>query len=370
MKKIIREKITKIFDKIPFATHLSRKKFMGDFLIGLIASRRVQLQEIAQHIESEASVFSVERRIQSFFKDFEMDYEKVCLLLLMFLPKGKLHLSIDRTEWDFGVYECNILMVVAKSGSMGIPLYWELLDNHSGNSSSKDRCKLLTSLTEVIGVERIGLIVGDREFIGLEWLKFLKSKGINFCMRLPKSHFITLKNGASYSINDLLAQHPERYFENCMIDGVWCNTMLKKLADGDFLFLVGSLPAKQLGNAYRHRWCIEVLFQTFKKRGFDLEATHLKESYKIRKLLVFVSLAVAICSKIEQYMDKKVKPIKIKKHKFKANSFFRTGLDYIRQNLIKQKREFINTCSGWIDKFLRWIELLVYHNQHLIKIFG
>lgn len=110
---------------------------MGDFLIGLIAGRKVQFQEIAQHIESKAEVLSVERRIQGFFKDFEMDYEKVCLLLLMFLPKGKLHLSIDRTEWDFGVYECNILMIVAKNGSMGIPLYWELLDNHSGNSSLK-----------------------------------------------------------------------------------------------------------------------------------------------------------------------------------------------------------------------------------------
>lgn len=263
MKKIIRDKITEIFDKIPLASHLSRKKFMGDFLMGLIASRKVQFQEIAQHIESEAEVSSVERRIQGFFKDFEIDYEKVCLLLLMLLPKGKLHLSIDRTEWDFAVYQCNILMIVAKNGSM-----------------------------------------------------------------------------------------------------------LKKLADGDFLFLVGNLPAKQLGNAYRHRWCIEVLFQTFKQRGFDLEATHLKESYKIRKLLVFVSIAVAICAKMGQYIDKKVKPIKVKKHQYKARSFFRTGLDYIRQNLIKQKQEFINTCLELIDKFLRWIDLQFYHNQMIKKIFG
>lgn len=155
-----------------------------------------------------------------------------------------------------------------------------------------------------------------------------------------------------------------------MVDGVSCNVMLKKLADGDFLFLAGNLPAKQLANAYRHRWCIEVLFQNFKQRGFDLEATHLKESYKIRKLLVFVSIAVAICSKMGQYIDKKVKTIKIKKHQYKANSFFRIGLDYIRQSLIKQKKEFINNCLDLIDKFLRWIELQLYHNQHLKKIFG
>jgi hypothetical protein len=30
-------------------------------------------------------------------------------------------------------------MVIAGSGSMQVPLYWELLDNKSGNSSATDR---------------------------------------------------------------------------------------------------------------------------------------------------------------------------------------------------------------------------------------
>ena len=68
------------------------------------AARAVQFREIALHIESEAKVDSIERNIQSFFKDYEFDYDQVCVLLLLFLPRGKLSLSIDRTEWDFGIY--------------------------------------------------------------------------------------------------------------------------------------------------------------------------------------------------------------------------------------------------------------------------
>ncbi len=52
---------------------------------------------------------------------------------------------------------------------------------------------------------------------------------------------------------------------------------MKKLPDGDFLLLMSSFPAKQLEGIYRRRWCIEVLFQNFKKRGFDLKSTHLRE---------------------------------------------------------------------------------------------
>lgn len=188
MKSIIKDKVIEILNKVPLARNLARKKFIGNFLLGLIDSRKVQFDEIALHIESDAKPESIERQIQAFFKDYEFSYEQVCMLLCLFLPKGKLSLSIDRTEWDFGKYQCNVLMMVAKNGSIGIPLYWSLLDNKSGNSSAENRCDLLDKLIKVIGKERIALIVGDREFIGIEWVKYLKKNQIPFCMRLPKHH--------------------------------------------------------------------------------------------------------------------------------------------------------------------------------------
>ena len=74
-----------------------------------------------------------------FFREVEIDYHCVAALLLSLLPKGKkLRLCIDRTEWDFGKYQVNILMVLVGCGQLQIPLYWELLDNKSGNSNADD----------------------------------------------------------------------------------------------------------------------------------------------------------------------------------------------------------------------------------------
>jgi hypothetical protein len=112
------------------------------------------------------------------------------------LPKkGKLRLCIDRTEWDFGTCQVNILMIVAGIGSMQVPLYWELLDHKSGNSSSDDRIELLELSVALVGKERIGLVIGDREFVGHKWMKYLKEKGLLFVMRLPKHHLIQRLNG-------------------------------------------------------------------------------------------------------------------------------------------------------------------------------
>ena len=55
-------------------------------------------------------------------------------------------------------------MIVAKCRDITIPLYWELLDNNSGNSNTSDRIDLLKKCIRILGVKRIGLFLGDREF--------------------------------------------------------------------------------------------------------------------------------------------------------------------------------------------------------------
>ena len=50
-------------------------------------------------------------------------------------------------------------------GAFQVPLYWELLDNRSGNSTAADRIALLHVCVKLPG-RRIGLVLSDREFVG------------------------------------------------------------------------------------------------------------------------------------------------------------------------------------------------------------
>jgi hypothetical protein len=353
MNKSIENKVTELLEKTNLIENLSRKKFVSMFLVGLISCRNVQFQEVSLQMNSDAKPESTERRIQSFFKDFIFDYAKICAFMLLFLPKGKLQLSIDRTEWDFGKYQCNILMIVAKKGSIAIPLYWQLLDNKSGNSNADDRQNLLEKIIKIIGKNRIDFIVGDREFVGKKWISYLKNNDIPFCMRIPKNHYITLKNGQVFTPENLLEKKTERYFCNCIVDGTRCNVMIKKLHKEECLILIGDFFPKKLGQIYKQRWCIEVLFQNFKARGFNLEDTHLKCNEKLSKLLVFVSIAVGFCTCFGEYLQKKVHKTKMKKHGYLSKSIFRKGLDFIRNAILKAQDDIIEIVINCFDIFIK-----------------
>jgi len=348
-----RVQVAKLFSVCKLAANAARQKFIAELLLALLESKKVQFKELSLHINSEAKESSTERRIQDFFADFEFDYDLVALLLCSFFPKGKLTLCIDRSEWDFGKYQCNILVISVYFKGVGIPLYWELLDNQSGNSGAPARIALLEKCIKILGKNRILRIVGDREFIGKDWISYLVREKINFCLRVPQHHKILLKNGQNTTVAELLSSKKTRFFQGVIVDDNRCNLFIKKLAK-DYLFLIGNEYSKDLGTIYRLRWSIEVLFQSCKQRGFDLESTHLKNSEKIKKLLVFVFLGLAICVNTGILLHKYKKEIKVKNHGYKANSFFRIGLDAWRR-LLKNKVE--KELQEWIAKACRILQI-------------
>lgn len=360
MKEYCNAEITEILDKIPIVKNKARKKFVVLFTLAMIKSRAVQFCEVAQELNAEVIASSNETRIQNFFRQVELNYEQVALLLSMFLPKrGKVTLCIDRTEWDFGKCQVNILMIVVRCKDITIPLYWEMLDNNSGNSNTDDRINLLKKCIALLGAKRIGLFLGDREFIGHRWLKFLKQQGIKFCVRVPKHHKITTTDGLNSKtqrIETWLADRKTIRLKNCMVDGIWANVYAKQLQD-DILFLFGTAKVEYLAQFYQKRWRIECFFQNVKRRGFNLEDTHLKALEKLKKLLALVSIAYAFAANMGLHHHRKVKPIEVKNHGYKANSFSRKGIDLIREGV---RREWKNCPQIFFDfarKFLRWIKL-------------
>ena len=191
-------------------------------------------------------------------------------------------------------------MIVAGSGSMQVALYWELLDNTSGNSSSDDGIELLELCVALLGKERIGLVIGDREFVGHKWIKYLKEKGLLFLMGLPKHHLIQRLDGEVRWVKqlDFQGQAP-LLLKDCLVDGVWGDVWVKPLEAGAYLILLATAKVEFFGQLYRKRWRIETCFQSFKQRGFNLEKTHLKDLNKLKKLVALVSIAYSFCQSVD-----------------------------------------------------------------------
>jgi len=355
---------------MPVVRNLARQKFVSQFILALIKSRNVQFCEVAQHLNDAVKVASNETRIQDFFREVRLDYLVLAQLLLGLLPAtGKLRLCLDRTEWDFGQCQVNILLVTVGRGAFQVPLYWELLDNRSGNSNAADRIALLQICVRLLGKERIGLVLGDREFVGQTWFKWLKDNDLNFIMRLPRHHQLTHPSGRRQAIAELgLAAGQVRRLAHCQVDGVWGQVWVKALAGGDFLFLFGNVGLPYMGQLYARRWTIEQCFQNLKGRGFNLEATHLRCRHKLRKLVALVSLAYAFCLSVGTVAHEKIRPVAYKKHGYPAKSLSRHGLNLLRQ-LIRPQTASNDPLAHIIEALLNWFSRKVARNQST-KIVG
>ncbi len=330
MEQCPQTNIYELIRNLGIVKHKKRQEFICELTAGIIKSRSVVFSQIADKIESGAKVESIERRIQDFFEKVNFDYLMLGVFLMGFVHHDRLLISIDRTEWDFGRTRVNILCAVVSIGKMAVPIYFEMLDNNSGNSNADDRIGLLKSIIGIVGPDRISMLVMDREFVGNKWLSWLRKKGINFCVRVPKNHKITLAEGTVASAEELLGDRKTFYAENVIVDNVIVNLSLTYGKDGELLFLIGTVPCGELTGAYKRRWPIEVFFQALKARGFNMEDSCLQDLKKYRKLFAVVSIAYTLCW-ATGIQDGKKNPVKRKKHGYPQYSVFRRGLNLMRE---------------------------------------
>jgi len=124
VKQRLITKITTLLRRVQLVPHLSRQKFVSQFIVALLKSRSVQFCEVAHHLNDAVKAASNETRIQDFFREADLHYLLLAQLLLTLLPaQGKLRLCLDRTEWDFGRCQVNILLVTVGRGTFQVPLY-------------------------------------------------------------------------------------------------------------------------------------------------------------------------------------------------------------------------------------------------------
>ncbi len=123
--------------------HGARLSFLALFLIALLRVKTINLAEIATGFRNQAKINSNYKRLQRFFKDYDLEYAVIArvIVTLMDIPEPWI-LSLDRTEWSFGQIRFNILMLAVVHQGVAYPLMWEFLAK-KGNSNSEERIDLL-----------------------------------------------------------------------------------------------------------------------------------------------------------------------------------------------------------------------------------
>ena len=203
------------------------------------------------------------RRLQRFFAEFAIDFDMIAgfIFQLFFLTGGKWYLTIDRTNWQWGKSDINILTLAIAYKGIAIPIYWELLDK-KGNSDTPERIALIQKFINRFGKDCIAGILADREFIGNSWFAWLLQERISFYIRIKKNFTTTDSQGRLIRAEALfrglrLASERVLYGKRKILNHELYIAGLR-LADGDLLIVVTNESPGNAVQTYGLRWEIEI----------------------------------------------------------------------------------------------------------------
>lgn len=309
-------------------------------LLALLLVQTVNLKKLACALFGSAQVDSHYRRLQRFLSGFRLDYNALARMIvaLFKFDQGQHYLILDRTNWQWGQSDINILFLCIAYKKIAIPIFWLVL-NKKGNSSTRERCVLIERFIDVFGKASIGGVLGDREFIGKEWFSYLNKHGLAFYFRIKKDADTVNTKGKSIAVSWLF--HGLKLYDLKVIETarpiyghqVFISGM--RIED-DYLIVVTNRSPENAVEIYALRWEIETLFGCLKSKGFHFEDTHITNRDRIKKLIALLTVAFCWAHLTGEWRHEHERTIRLKKHGRPQYNLFRYGLEWITRALIER----------------------------------
>lgn len=316
----------------PWGLRAPSLALLAALVLALIQREDVRLTRLAAQLPGAALQSSKVKQLHRFFKSIRLPEDVLARFVLSFCdPTDRLWLVIDRTNWRLGKTEINILLVAVIHGGQALPLMWTLLP-HGGSSSSAVRNALLERVFLVLPAKRIAGLLGDREFIGRKWFRFLNKTQVAPCIRLKAN---TKVGGMPVwaLFKGIPAGEVHWWYRPLMVYGVPLRVCAVRDAHGHVLYVATLEHGQHALERYSRRWTIECLFKHWKGSGFDLEATHLTHPDRLSTLLALVTLTSVWAWQVGQAEHERA-PIRVLAHGRLAFSIVRYGLNTLKAALV------------------------------------
>lgn len=364
MLPYVRQLVRVLSDRLGW--NRARMKLMARLIRALPIQTTTDLAQPAQVMKPQVETGSTYRRIQRFFAGFAFGYKELGRFLFDLVPSDPPYVAVvDRTEWHFGQTEMNVLMIGIAEGGIAFPIAWTALD-HGGGSGADEHAEVLEQFLQIVDPEQIRALVADREFTGGDFLEVLESREISFVIRLKADRRVgpPLEDWSlpARMFARTCAPEQSRILDEKRVLGgaesipMWVGT--KRLEDGSFLILAArGVDPESMFKLYGQRWDIETLFAALKSRGFDLEATHLTEPARIRKLLGVVALTYGWTRIVGLDRQNREGPPRECANGYPEKSLFRYGLDRLK--------ELLTNWYRMQEELSRCVEALAYPQSFL-----
>jgi hypothetical protein len=344
----------------------SRLKCLSSLVKSFIKNRTVNLTFAATCMTKGTRKESEYRKAQRFFEKFDMPLHDIGAFVLSQYtkPKQGWTLAMDRTNWKFGKTHINILTVGVVIKGIAVPIAWKVLPQKTkrGNSNTDQRIEIIKNVLKLMPAKSIYALTMDREFIGKRWLKWLDERGVGFIVRIKKNHMV---NGISAErFGRLRNRKPLELVELWGLKFYFATKSIQRGRDPYLYVISNKFKAKDALRIYKQRWSIELLFSHLKKRGFNLEDTHMTDATKLDRLFGVVTLSFFVTYSWGLFLSANTELRTPEKRK----SIFRLGLESLMELFDEKRVQLSSLHLGELTEHGGNLTLLGPENGYLLDI--
>lgn len=207
----------------------------------------------------------------------------------------RLLLSLDQT--DLGE-RFAVLMLSLVIGDRALPLAWSVAAG-SANIGWVGQKVLLERVLGWLPAEATVMLLADRFYPSIELFEWLHAHSWHYRLRLKGNLNVDPGVGELTTTGALACGQRARYLPNVRLFNRGIQTHLGILHEAGhpepWIIALNDIPNRATVLDYHSRWAIEPLFSDLKSRGFDLEATQLRDPQRLDRLLLIMALALYWC---------------------------------------------------------------------------
>lgn len=324
--------------------YLNKKQILTlEILVWLLqAHKQVTIERLAAYLPLPILYESRRKHLQRFLilRNFSV--------ALIWLPIVKIFISnnfkkdspilviIDGTKWNNN----HLLMVSIRYKNRAIPIYWKFLDK-VGSSNLNEQIAVLRPALKLLKSYQI-IVVGDREFRGVQLAYWLKNKGVKFALRVQGNTHIKWAGHEEQKISTVgclpgmkkfytnLNYTKQKGFGTFNLAAYWKRKYGGKIEKQPWYILTNLDTFDEVLKAYRGRSAIEAMFRDCKSGGYNLSGSKASVQ-RLSRLVLLIALAyissVSMGTKLKyQGLQKYISRLSEPRRVVKRHSNFWVGL--------------------------------------------
>lgn len=342
------ELYNRLDEKLRELVHVKNQKQVTNWIwiiVGILQSQSAHLSQIANTLplegKAESRVTLIRRWLMNPHVKVWMFYKKILEHVLSGWSAEEAYLILDGVM-VFGD-RWQIFRVSLRHGCRAIPIAWTIVEGKGLVKVNK-----LKSMLERVQhfmkryVKRV-MFLADAGFRDCDWAQLCEELGWNYAIRIARNTYITLPDGTSDRLDNLVPINRNRYFQNVLltratklhtnVSVTW--TTDEKGQPEMVAIITDQIACRARLREYGFRMSIEQSFRDDKSGGFDLEHTRLQHAQRIDHLLLAMSIATLWCHELGEFVLKQGESARclIDPAHERTLSLFQLGLRWLKRFL-------------------------------------